>query len=217
VDFSFGETGDHVGYAGLVNLDDGMVVGVASDDLITNVGLATPPNARAVVALLARYAGTRPVLVARPEDGVSPPSGPIASLVHAGLGLALGHAAVATLLLLLAFGVRQARARPTPEPARRAWTEHVAATGTLYARAKMAPHALATYATFVDGRLRARMPRGMTDPAAFLAIRSGQDARFCAEVWARAMASRAGDRTQGDELATLADLRELYAATVKTE
>jgi hypothetical protein len=214
---AFGETGDHVDYAGLVHLDKGIVVGVASDDLITNVGLATPPNARAVVALLTRYAGPRRILVARPEDGVSPPSGPIASLVHAGLGLALGHAAVATLLLLLAFGIRQARARPTPEPARRAWTEHVAATGTLYARSKLAPHALATYARFVDGRLRTRMPRGMTDPAAFLAIRSGEDAGHCTEVWARAMASRAGDRVQGDEMTTLADLRELYAATVKTE
>ncbi len=214
---AFGETGDHVDYAGLVHLGKGIFVGVASDDLITNVGLATPPNASAVMAIMTRYAGDRRVLVARPEDGVSPPSGPIASLVHAGLGLALGHAAVATLLLLLAFGVRQARARPTPEPARRAWTEHVAATGTLYARAKMAPHALATYAKFVDGRLRTRMPRGMTDPAAFLALRSGEDAGHCAAVWARAMASRASDRVQGDELATLADLRELYAATVKTE
>jgi hypothetical protein len=211
-------TTDHgAAYAGAALVGKGLVVGVASDDLITNLGVASPPNAKAIVALMQWYAGSRAIRVARAEDGVSPPSGPIASLVNAGLGLSVAHAAAFAVLLLVGFGVRQARAKATPPPARRAWTEHVAATGTLYARAKLAPHALATYAKFVEGRLRAKMPRGTSDPAAFLALRSGEDAGHCAEVWARALASRPGDRVQGDELTTLSQLRALYAKAVKTE
>jgi hypothetical protein len=214
---TFAVDGDGVAQGGMVAVGAGLVVGMASDDPFTNIGLASPPNARAVVALVARYAQDRDILVATPLDGVSPPAGPIAALVRAGLGLATAHAAAGAGLLLLAFGVRLSRPRTTPPPARRAWTEHVVATGTLYARAKVASHALATYARFVDGRLRARMPRGASDVAAFLALRSGEDAAYCAEVWARATSARAGDRVQGDELATLGDLRALYAAAMKTE
>jgi predicted ATPase/DNA-binding winged helix-turn-helix (wHTH) protein len=87
----------------------------------------------------------------------------------------------------------------------------------LYARAKLAPHALAAYARFVDGRLRERMPRGMTDPAAFLALRANADPAWAADVWRRASAARSADRPDGDELATLRHLSALYAAAVKSE
>jgi hypothetical protein len=168
------------------------------------------------MALLQRYEG-RSFQVAKPEDGISPPSNPLTSLLRAGLGLALVHAVVAGLLLLLAYGVRQARARPTPPPARRAWTEHLEATGGLYARARLAPHALAAYARFVDGRVRARMPRGTSDPAAFLALRAKADPQRCAAIWARATSARPDERARGDELTVLRELSALYAAAMKTE
>jgi hypothetical protein len=209
-------TGDHVTWAGVKSIERGAVLGMATDDLLTNAGLARPSNAAALMALLQRYEG-RTFHVAKPEDGISPPSNPLTSLFRAGLGLALAHAAVAGLLLLLAYGVRQARARPTPPPARRAWTEHIEATGGLYARARLAPHALAAYARFVDGRLRARMPRGASDPAAFLALRAKADPQRCAAIWARATSARPEDRPRGDELVTLRELSALYAAAVKTE
>jgi hypothetical protein len=131
--------------------------------------------------------------------------------------LALWHALAAGLLLLLAYGVRQARARPTPPPTRRAWTEHLEATGGLYSRARLGPHALATYARFVDGRIRARMPRGASDPAAFLAYRAKADPQRCAALWARATAARSDERPRGDELFVLRELSALYAAALKTE
>ncbi len=210
-------TEDKATYAATRAYDSGVVVGLAGDDLLTNAGISVAPNAKAIVALIERYARGRKIRVALPQDGISPPSNPLSALLHAGLGLALAHAAFATALLMLAFGIRQARARADAAPARRAWTEHVAATGTLYARAKLAPHALFAYARFVDGRLRARMPRSMTDPAAFLALRSRADAAHCAEVWALATSARSADRPRGDEMTTLRELRALYAAAMKTE
>jgi len=207
---------EEVPYAAARAFERGVVVGLAGDDLLTNAGISVPPNAAAIVALIERYAHGRAIRVARPEDGISPPSSPLAALLGAGLGLPLAHAAFATALLMLAVGVRQARARREPPPQRRAWTEHVAATGSLYARAHLAPHALSAYARFVDGRLRARMPRTMTDPAVYLALRSRADAARCAEVWALATAARSADRPRGDELATLRELRTLYAAAMKT-
>ena len=204
-------------YAGALVLGRGMVIGLAGNDLLTNVGLARAPNAAAMVALIDRCAAGRRIEVARPENGISPPSNPLVSLLHAGLGLALGHAAAATLILILAFGIRQARPRLAPPPARRAWTEHIEATGGLYARGRLAAHALAMYARFVDGRLRPRMPRGTSDPAAFLALRSGADPAYCATVWARASAARSTDRAHGDELTTLRALSALYAAAIKNE
>jgi len=210
-------TEDKVTYAASRAFDSGVVVGLAGDDLLTNAGISVAPNAKAIVALIERYARGRKIRVALPQDGISPPSNPLSALLHAGLGLALVHAAFATVLLMLAFGLRQALARNAPPPARRAWTEHVAATGTLYARAKLAPHALYAYARFADARLRARMPRTMTDPAAFLAFRSRADATHCAEVWALATSARSADRPRGDELTTLRELRALYAAAMKTE
>jgi hypothetical protein len=210
-------TDTHDVYAAARGFKKGLVIGFAGDDLFTNVGLARAPNAAALVSILQTYATGRKIRIASPEDGISPPGSPIASLLHAGLGLWLAHAAAAAIVLMLAFGVRQSRAKLTPPPARRAWTEHIEATGGLYARAKLAPHALWAYARFVDGRLRERMPRGMTDPAAFLALRANADPAWTADVWRRASAARPADRPEGDELLTLRHLSALYAAAVKSE
>jgi hypothetical protein len=148
------------------------------------------------------------------EDGVSPPSSPIAALTRAGLGTALVHGLLATLVLFLAVGVRLTRPRPAPPPARRAFAEHVEAVGALYARTRLAPHALAAYARLADERLRASMPRGNADVPAFLASRARLPLESCQRLWARAMAAKAGAPTRGDELAVLKELSAVYAAAM---
>jgi len=215
--FTLAATESHEVYAATWAMERGVVIGFAGDDLFTNAGIARRPNAAAVVAILGMYADGRKIEIARPEDGISPPENPISALARAGLGLGLAHAAVATLLLMLAFGTRQARPTLSPPKARRAWTEHIEAAGGLYARARLAPHALAAYVRFVDGRLREHMPRGMSDPAAFLALRANADPVWAADVWRRASATRSADRAEGDELATLRHLSALYAAAMKSE
>jgi hypothetical protein len=210
-------TDTHEVYGAVRAFERGVVIGLAGDDLLTNAGIARAPNAAALIAILSVYADGRKIEVARPEDGISPPDNPVSSLLHAGLGLPLAHAAAATLILMLAFGIRQARAKVSPPKTRRAWTEHIEAAGGLYARARLAPHALSAYARFVDGRLRERMPRGLSDPAAFLALRANVDPAWAAQVWQRAMAARSADRAEGDELGTLAHLSALYAAAMKSE
>jgi len=210
-------TDTHEIYAAARGFEHGVVIGLAGDDLLTNAGIARAPNAAALVAIVGVYAKGRKIQVARPEDGISPPDNPVSALMHAGLGLPLAHAAVAALILMLAFGIRQARAKVSPPKTRRAWTEHIEAAGGLYARARLAPHALAAYARFVDGRLRERMPRGMSDPAAFLALRANVDPAWAAHVWRRANAARSADRAEGDELGILAHLSALYAAAMKSE
>jgi hypothetical protein len=210
-------TDTHEVYAAARSFKRGVVVGLAGDDLLTNAGIARAPNAAALMAILQVHAAGRKVEIARPEDGIAPPDSPVSSLRHAGLGLGLAHAGAAAIVLMLAFGIRQARAKVSPPKARRAWTEHIEAAGGLYARARLAPHALAAYARFVDGRLRERMPRGMSDPAAFLALRANADPAWTADVWRRATTARSADRPEGDELATLGHLSALYAAAVKSE
>jgi hypothetical protein len=200
-------------YAAVISLGKGYVLGVASDELMTNAGLARPGNAAAMVAILSN-ADRLHFRLAQPDDGVSPPTSPIAALTRAGLGSGLVHGLLATLVLFLAVGVRLARPKPSPPPTRRAFAEHVEAVGALYARTRSAPHALAAYARFVDERLRANLPRGANDVPAFLASRAKLPLDACQRVWARAMAAKAGGAPAGDELAVLKELSAVYAAAV---
>jgi hypothetical protein len=212
-DVELAELEDGKLYAAVRVLGRGRVLGVANDDLFTNAGLARPGNARALIDLLDALGGTS-FRVARPEDAILPPSNPLASLLEAGLGMGLAHALVATLLLFAAVGIRHARPRPAPPPRRRAFAEHVEATGALYARTGIAAHALATYARYAEGLLRAAMPRGTTDPASFLASRTGADRATCAALWARATAATSlpAAPARGDELAVLRELSALVSA-----
>jgi hypothetical protein len=200
-------------YAASVKRGHGVIVGIANDELFTNAGLARPGNAAALVAILASASRTE-MRLASAEDGVSPPSTPIAALLRAGLGLALAHAAVFALVLFVAVGRRQARPRPMHPPRRRAFSEHVEAVGALYGRARSAPHALAAYARFADERLRARMPRGSGDVASFLASRARMPLHVCQQLWARAMQAKSGAPPLGDELTVLRELSSLYAAAM---
>jgi hypothetical protein len=200
-------------YAAVVSHGKGYVLGVASAELVTNIGLARPGNAAAMVAILSN-ADRLHFRLAEHDDGVSPPTSPIAALTRAGLGPGLLHGLLATLVLFLAVGIRLARPKPSPPPTRRAFAEHVEAVGALYARTRSAPHALAAYARFADERLRASMPRGGNDVPAFMASRAKVPLETCQRLWARAMAAKGGAAPLGDELAVLKELSAVYAATM---
>jgi hypothetical protein len=218
--FAFAATSEQVAsfsdgmtYAATVPHGKGLVLGIAGDELLTNAGLARPGNAAAMVAILSNADRTK-FRIADADDGVAPPATPLAALLRAGLGSGLWHGLAACLVLFLAVGVRLARPRPAPPPRRRAFAEHVEAVGALYARTRNAPHALATFARFADERLRARMPRGTGDVAAFLASRSRLPADLCHRVWVRAMQAKLGAAPLGDELAVLRELTAVYAAAM---
>jgi len=204
---------DGTTYAAVLTRGRGFVLGIVTNELLTNAGLARPGNAALLVAILASTSRTE-MRFADADDGVSPPSTPIAAMLRAGLGMGLGHALVFTLVLFLAVGTRLSRPRPAAPPRRRAFAEHVEAVGALYARARSAPHALTAYARFADERLRARMPRGSSDIAAFLASRARMPLDACQRLWARAMQAKAGAPPIGDELAVLRELGAVYAAAM---
>jgi hypothetical protein len=128
--------------------------------------------------------------------------------------MGLVHALGAALILFLAVGVRLSRPRPEPPPRRRAFAEHVEAVGALYARTRNAPHALTSFARFADERLRARMPRGMADVAAFLASRTNVPLDTCQRLWTRAVQAKGGAPALGDELAVLRELTAAYSAAM---
>jgi hypothetical protein len=215
-------------YAAFVRHGRGFALGIATDELMTNVGLARGKNAGALVAILSKVNRVE-LRVAQEDDGVAPPTTPMAVLSRAGLDVALAHALAATLVLFLAVGVRMARARPAPPPRDRAFAQHVQAVGGLYARAGAASHALAAYAQFVEERLRGRMLRrrpalqpglasGATDIASFLASRTNLPVDVCRRLWTRALAAKAATSIPvGDELRILDELSAAYtAATAET-
>ncbi|HSO31976.1 MAG TPA: DUF4350 domain-containing protein [Labilithrix sp.] len=218
-------------YGATKDVGQGAIVGLAGSELLTNIGTASPDNAEALVAIVdvaarertradaARGVTASPVTyaihVARGHDGVPPPSNPFSALVQAGLGKGAWHALVAALVLFLAYGIRQGRARPATPPARRAFAEHVEATGAFYGRARAVAHALAAYGRFAEMRLRERVPRG-ADPVAFLAARAKVPHAEAARVWTRATEAKGTDPPRGDELATIRDLRALLVKALET-
>jgi hypothetical protein len=203
-------------YAAKRWLGQGLVLGVANDDLFTNVGVMPKHNAAALVTLIrsARLGGE--LRVAKPEDGVPPPSNPFAALIAAGLGKGAWHALLAAILLFLCYGIRHARPRAAPVAKRRAFAEHVAATGAFYSRAPARSHALAMYGRFVEMRLRELAPRG-TDPAAFLASRTGAEPEHVSKILARALEAKPDEVPKGDELEIIGELRALMAKALTSQ
>jgi len=183
-------TGDEVTWAAIREHGEGRVIAMADVDLLTNAGLARPGNADAAIALLATIE-SREVRIARPEDGTTPPSNPFTALVRAGLGLGLAHGLLATLVLFLAASSRLTRPTPAVSAKRRAFVEHVEATGALWARARLSPHALAVYGRYVEERLRAGGRRNVEHAAI-----------------ARAREARSDETERGDELKTMKELGE---------
>ncbi len=198
-------TGEGFTYATWWQWDRGAIIGVASDELFVDGGIAHRQNAEIALSILAPMKA-RTLWIATEVDGVDGPESPLDSLTRAGFGLGLAHALVAVLLLFAAFGVRLARAKPAPPAARRAFAEHVEATGRLYARARIANHALAAYGRLFDERLRESVPRG-ADPAQYLAHRTGRPAEECAKLVDR---TRDEHLTPLDALTLLAKLVELH-------
>lgn len=218
-------------YAAHITHGKGVILGVAGEELFTNIGVARPDNAAAFVGFFdiamseRRSADARrgiyepsssfEVRVARQQDGIPPPSNPFSALVQAGLGKGAWHALAAAIILFLAFGIRQARARPAAPPARRAFAEHVEATGAFYGRARALGHALASYGRFAEMRLRERVPRG-ADPVQFLATRAKIPHADAARLWKRATEAKADDPPRGDELMIIRDLGAMLAKALDT-
>lgn len=228
-------------YAAKKRVGKGLVLGVANDDLFTNVGMRVPRNPAALVTLVRSISHDlrRPVSVksdearsstasspsgkaglpkhkttladvrvAKAQDGVPPPANPFAALVAAGLGKGAWHALAGAILLFLAYGIRQARPRPVPPPARRAFAEHVEATGAFYGRARAHAHALSVYGKYVELRVREVLPRG-ADPVTFLAARTGITTERATALYTRATQAKTTDDLRGDELMVIEELRRL--------
>jgi hypothetical protein len=209
-------TGDGKVYAALRTIKGGQVLAIASSDLLTNVELARPGNASTIAAIMTSV-DRKELRVARDEDGITPVSNPITALERAGLGLAFYHALAAALVLFVAVGRRMARPRPSPPPARRAFTEHVEATGNLYRRSEAAAHALAAYARYAEERVRQRLPRGNADPVPWLSHRSGIPVEECARVWQRATQARTQTASSGDELLVLKRLSTIVSSALRMD
>jgi hypothetical protein len=205
--------GDGELYGALRDYGDGKVLGLANADLLTNVGLSVPGNAAALVAMLAAL-DRNEFAVARSEQGISPPSNPLAGLLRVGLGPLLLHVLVFLPLLFLAYGVRQSAPEAGTRDHRRAFAEHIEAVGGLYAERRAARHAFAVYSRYVDERVRAVMGRG-GDPVQFLAARGGADPTFTAALCARATAAQGEGPEAGSELADLQRLSTLYARAMR--
>jgi hypothetical protein len=216
-------------YAAHIDRGQGIVFGVAGRELFTNVGVARPDNAAAFVALLEIAMKERDVRdaardvddpappeirVAQPQDGIPPLGDPFSALVQAGLGKGAWHGLAAAMVLFLAYGIRHARARAPAPASRRAFAEHVEATGAFYGRARATGHALASYGHFAEMRLREHVPRG-ADPVSFLASRANVPHAEAARVWKRATEARAEDPRRGDELAVIRDLGAMLAKALE--
>lgn len=198
---------------------EGFVVGMTSADVLTNVGVANADRAAFVIALLDLAAevttgelvsegGARArVRFARPEDGIAPPGDPLSALVRAGLGPFVWHALLACMVLFLAVGLRQARPRKEAVETRRAFAEHVIATGSLWHRARAGGLAVAVYARFVERRLR-RATAASDDPLTLAATRAGMTRD---EVRAVLDHAKTRDREELTERATVDAIRELAA------
>ncbi len=194
-------TGDEL-YAGIQPLGEGLVLGIANDDLFTNLGVLAPHNGAALVTLLRAVAhdsrrtaqNLDAIQIAQAEDGIPPPSNPFTALAAAGLAKGAWHALAAALLLFLAFGIRHSRPRPVRAAARRAFAEHVQATGALYAKTDAKLHALRVYGKFVELRLRELPP----DVEKLLA-----------------RAREENDTAVGDEFGVLEELRSAVATRLR--
>jgi len=176
----------------------GFVLAMATDDLIANAGFARGHNASIATAI---FASVEPqeLRIASPADGASPPDSPLASLNRAGLGPGLWHGFLGALLLFWAVGARLARPKPADPPARRAFLEHVEATGALHARRGTAKHALASFVRFTEDRARGDVPLSISH-------RTGVSLSECEAVW-----TRARNPAPGAELAALRALHRLVS------
>lgn len=197
----------------------GLVVAVGSAEPFTNVALSRPTGARAVAytlrALGEPMSRGGAVWIARPDDGVPPPTNPLSALARAGLVQGLVHGLVFAVLLFLAAGVRHARATPERPPTRRAFVEHVLATGAFYAKRRAARHALAAQAKYADEEIRGRSPRDPAEALRAAAAASGATVEELERLLAFAAAPGDDDRKPAEDLADLAALTRIVGRLQK--
>jgi hypothetical protein len=163
-------------YAAVREVDEGSVLALADDRLLTNGALPFGDNARALVLLLADT--ERIELVGELTGFVSP--NPIASVTRGGMAPFLLQLLALSAIFFLSRGVAFGRLREPPPPQRRSFNEHVEALGEQYARARAARHVLASYGTWVIERLRERVAlpagSGLIALADAVAARTGRPA-----------------------------------------
>ena len=85
-------------YAAVRHVGDGRVLLLATDDLLSNAGVARPESAAALVMILQRL-HTPTLRFMRLENLISPASNPLSALARAGLTLPLLHALAAMAIL----------------------------------------------------------------------------------------------------------------------
>lgn len=174
---------------------DGYFVCFADDALFTNVALAWDDNVAFQGWFLREP--SRIELIDRDADDPTPTTALGAAATPEMLPLSL-HLLLLFLVFALARGARFGAPRQRRDDTRHAFAEHVRALGALYARARMAPHALHAYAAWALEHLRARYGRDLEVDAlaARVAERTGRDPAEVTELLRSAAAAASPTRAE---------------------
>ena len=212
-----------IAYAGLIQLDLGAIFVIADDQLLTNMSVAVPDNAEALLELL-DLAGTKFELIDgeirrfKGGDGGGSDT-PFAAIDQANLTTALLHLFAFILALYLWRGIHFGRPRPSAPAHRRRYVEHIEALAGHYHRAGAKRHALRHYATWALERLQetfGRRSAGLHRLAHRIARRTGRDEtevmRTLVEAW-DAREDRHDDTGAAEDLACMRELGRLTEAT----
>ena len=204
-------------YAVSLHYKKGMVIFVASEEALTNIGLLDPQILTTLVTISDHFYDGR-VAFLKKRSAESGASGPMGAMVKAGFGAALIHALIASLLLFFAVGYRMTNPPSIRPDRRRAFVEHIRAVAGLYQRTRATRHALASFRRFAEERLRQRMPRWEHDIGSYISSRSGEPRNYCTSVWEYARAADPSQPTQSTDLEYLRALIRLYrSATTSTK
>ena len=210
-----------IAYAGIVELDSGSILVLADDALFTNMALAVPDNAEALVEML-EVMGTKFELIdgaIRRVHADAEEATPFAAIDRANLTAAILHLLVFILALYLWRGIHFGRPKPPPPSGRRRYVEHIEALARHYHRAGARRHALRHYATWALERLQetfGRRSAGLHRLAHRIARRTGRDetevVRTLVEAW-DARDDRHDDTGAPEDLACLRELGRLTETT----
>ncbi|MGB1276267.1 MAG: DUF4350 domain-containing protein, partial [Nannocystaceae bacterium] len=163
-------------YAAAREVDRGEVVSLADDALLTNAALTTGDDAAFTLALLESFGGSAEYIDGSSWAGASTP---FEAIGRTELLPALLQALALLLLFYLGRGILFGAPRDPARRSRRAFSQHVEAVGTHYARARVSRHALRLYASWAMGQLRDRAGaghrKGLLPLAQKIAERSGRD------------------------------------------
>lgn len=213
-----------IAYAGLSELELGTVFILADDQLLTNMSVAVPDNAEALLEILA-LAGPKFELIDgeirrfKGGDGGGGSSTPFAAIDQANLTTALLHLFAFILALYLWRGIHFGRPRSSAPAHRRRYAEHIEALAGHYHRAGAKRHALRHYATWALERLQETFGRGSAGLHRLghrIARRTGRDEtevmRTLVEAW-DARDDRHDDTGTAEDLACMRELGRLTEAT----